>query len=244
VRKPVIAGNWKMNMTCGEAIEYMRVLIPLLKDIPKMNREVVIAPPFTALYPLSELIKDKSEYLSLSSQNVHWEDSGAYTAEVSPLMLNELSVKCAIVGHSEPRKYFSESDEQINLRAKSAQTHGLIPIVCVGESLEQRERGEAERVIRRQVEQGLEQTDLSKLVIAYEPIWAIGTGKTCEANEANRICGLIRQWAGFNDLLIQYGGSVKPGNIDEIMSMSDIDGVLVGGASLDPQDFARIANYQ
>ncbi len=151
MRKPVIAGNWKMNMTCTEAIEYMRVLIPLLKDIPKKDREVVIAPPFTALYPLSELIKDTSEYLSLSSQNVHWEDSGAYTAEVSPLMLNELSVKCAIVGHSEPRKYFSESDEQI-----SAQDHQLIPIVCVGESFQQRELGEAERVIRRQIDQGLE----------------------------------------------------------------------------------------
>ena len=141
MRKPVIAGNWKMNMTCAEAIAYMRVLIPLLKDIPKKDREVVIAPPFTALYPLSEFIRDRSEYLSLSSQNVHWEDSGAYTAEVSPLMLNELSVKCAIVGHSEPRKYFSESDEQINKRAQSAQDHQLIPIVCVGETFQQESWG-------------------------------------------------------------------------------------------------------
>ena len=153
-----------MNMTCTEAIEYMQVLIPLLKDIPKKNREVVIAPPFTSLYPLSEFIKDRCEYLSLSSQNVHWEDSGAYTAEVSPLMLNELSVKCAIVGHSEPRKYFSESDEQINRRAISAQQNQLVPIVCVGETDEQRERGEAERVIRRQVEQGLEDIDLSNTI--------------------------------------------------------------------------------
>ena len=244
MRKPVIAGNWKMNMTCTEAIEYMRVLIPLLKDIPKKDREVVIAPPFTALYPLSELIKDTSEYLSLSSQNVHWEDSGAYTAEVSPLMLNELSVKCAIVGHSEPRKYFSESDEQINKRAKSAQDHQLIPIVCVGETFQQRELGEAERVIRRQIDQGLEGIDVKRLIVAYEPIWAIGTGKTCESHEANRICGLIRKWIGFEDVIIQYGGSVKSNNIDEIMSMSDIDGVLVGGASLDPKNFARIANYE
>ena len=244
MRKPVIAGNWKMNMTCTEAIEYMRVLIPLLKDIPKKDREVVIAPPFTALYPLSELIKNKNEYLSLSSQNVHWEDSGAYTAEVSPLMLNELSVKCAIVGHSEPRKYFSESDEQINKRAVFAQSSGLTPIVCVGETLEQRERGEAVRVITRQVEQGLENTDPSNLIVAYEPIWAIGTGKTCEAEDANKICALIRKLIGFDDVIIQYGGSVKPNNIDEIMSMSDIDGVLVGGASLDPNSFARIANYQ
>ncbi|HGY5538650.1 MAG TPA: triose-phosphate isomerase, partial [Prochlorococcus sp.] len=126
----------------------------------------------------------------------------------------------------------------------SAQAHGLIPIVCVGESDEQRERGEAERVIRRQVEQGLEGTDPDRLVVAYEPIWAIGTGKTCQATEANRICGLIRGWVGSSELIIQYGGSVKPGNIDELMAMSDIDGVLVGGASLDPESFARIANYQ
>ena len=136
------------------------------------------------------------------------------------------------------------SDEQINRRARSAQMHDLIPIVCVGETDEQRERGEAERVIRRQIEQGLEGTNPEKLVVAYEPIWAIGTGKTCEADEANRICSLIRKWVGSSNLIIQYGGSVKPNNIDEIMSMSDIDGVLVGGASLEPESFARIANYQ
>ncbi len=243
MRKPVIAGNWKMNMTCTEALEYMRVFIPLLKDISK-DRKIVIAPPFTALYPLSKLNIEKLQPLFLSSQNVHWEDSGAYTAEVSPVMLNELSVDYAIVGHSEPRKYFSESDEQINKRAQSAQSHNLIPIVCVGETFEQRERGEAERVIRRQIDQGLEGIDFEKLIVAYEPIWAIGTGKTCESKEANRICGLIRQWIGFDEVIVQYGGSVKPNNIDEIMSMSDIDGVLVGGASLEPNNFARIANYQ
>lgn len=243
MRKPVIAGNWKMNMTCTEALEYMRVFVPLLNDISD-DRKVVIAPPFTALYPLSELNKEKHQPFFLSSQNVHWEDSGAYTAEVSPLMLNELSVDYAIVGHSEPRKYFSESDEQINKRAQSAQSHNLVPIVCVGETFEQRERGEAERVIRRQIDQGLEGINFEKLIVAYEPIWAIGTGKTCESKEANRICGLIRQWIGFDEVIVQYGGSVKPNNIDEIMSMSDIDGVLVGGASLDPNNFARIANYQ
>ena len=159
-------------------------------------------------------------------------------------MLIEHQVKYAIVGHSEPRKYFSESDEQINKRAISAQLNGLTPIVCVGESLEQRERGEAERVITRQVEQGLEGTNPANLIVAYEPIWAIGTGKTCEAMEANKICKLIRNLVGFEDITIQYGGSVKPDNIDEIMSMHDIDGVLVGGASLDPVSFARIANYR
>ena len=241
MRKPVIAGNWKMNMTCAQAKQYMSEFLPLLKDAPT-DRTVIIAPPFTAISTLSELIKDKG--IELSSQNVHWEDIGAFTAEISPLMLKEHQVQFAIVGHSEPRKYFSESDEQINKRAISAQSHGLIPIVCVGESYEQRERGEAERVIRRQVEQGLEGTNINNLIVAYEPIWAIGTGKTCEAKEANRICGLIRSWVKSNDLIIQYGGSVKPSNIDEIMSMSDIDGVLVGGASLEAEGFARIANYK
>jgi|TARA_B100000959_G_scaffold41862_1_gene42032 triosephosphate isomerase len=241
VRKPVIAGNWKMYMTCAQAQEYTAVFLPLIEATPD-DRHLVIAPPFTAISTMAEAIRGSR--LRLSSQNVHWEDEGAFTAEVSPIMLIEHQVQYAIVGHSEPRKYFSESDEQINRRARSAQAHGLIPIVCVGESDEQRERGEAERVIRRQVEQGLEGTDPDRLVVAYEPIWAIGTGKTCQSTEANRICGLIRGWVGSSELIIQYGGSVKPGNIDELMAMSDIDGVLVGGASLDPESFARIANYQ
>jgi len=241
VRKPVIAGNWKMHMTCAEAKDYMKLFLPLVEEMPD-DRHLVIAPPFTALSTLSEILLGSS--VELSSQNVHWEDQGAYTAEISPMMLTEFNSKYSIVGHSEPRKYFSESDEQINRRARSAQAHDLIPIVCVGETDEQRERGEAERVIRRQIEQGLEGTDPEKLVVAYEPIWAIGTGKTCESQEANRICGLIRTWVGASNLIIQYGGSVKPGNIDELMAMSDIDGVLVGGASLQPESFARIANYQ
>ncbi len=230
-----------MYMTCAQAREYTAVFLPLIEATAD-DRHLVIAPPFTAISTMAEAIRGSR--LKLSSQNVHWEDEGAFTAEVSPIMLIEHQVQYAIVGHSEPRKYFSESDEQINRRARSAQAHGLIPIVCVGESDEQRERGEAERVIRRQVEQGLEGTDPDRLVVAYEPIWAIGTGKTCQATEANRICGLIRGWVGSSELIIQYGGSVKPGNIDELMAMSDIDGVLVGGASLDPESFARIANYQ
>ena len=159
-------------------------------------------------------------------------------------MLLEHGVRYAIVGHSEPRKYFSERDEQINLRARAAQAAGLVPIVCVGESDEQREAGETERVIRRQVEQGLQGLDPRHLVVAYEPIWAIGTGKTCAASEANRICAQIRTWVGEPALVVQYGGSVKPDNIDQIMAQSDIDGVLVGGASLDPEGFARIAGFQ
>ncbi len=240
MRKPVIAGNWKMHMTCSEAKDYMSVFLPLIKETSN-DRHIVIAPPFTSLSTMADL--SVMSNLELSSQNVHWEDSGAFTAEISPSMLLEHRVKYAIVGHSEPRKYFSESDKQINLRAKSAQSNHLIPIVCVGETFEQREKGEAERVIRRQVEQGLEELDFTNVVVAYEPIWAIGTGKTCESIEANRICTLIRKWSGYSDLRIQYGGSVKPSNIDELMSMSDIDGVLVGGASLDPESFGRIANY-
>jgi triosephosphate isomerase len=175
---------------------------------------------------------------------VHWEEKGAYTGMVSAPMLVEHGVTHAIVGHSEPRKYYSETDEQINLRARTAQKHGLIPILCVGESLDQRESKETERVIHRQIEQGLEDVDPTRLIVAYEPIWAIGTGKTCAAEEANRICGLIRGWVGDPSVTVQYGGSVNTATIDELMAQSEIDGVLVGGASLDPVGFARIANYQ
>ncbi len=227
-------------MTCAESRDYIDQFLPLVQSTPN-DRHIVLAPPFTAISTLSKAIAGKG--IEISSQNVHWEDKGAFTAEVSPLMLLEHNVKYAIVGHSEPRKYFSESDEQINLRARSAQVHGLIPIVCVGETDEQRERGEAERVIRRQIDQGLEGINSAQLVVAYEPIWAIGTGKTCQANEANRICSLIREWVGYSEVIVQYGGSVKPDNIDQLMSMSDIDGVLVGGASLDPEGFARIVNF-
>ena len=228
-------------MTCAEAKVYLEEFLPLIKDIPN-DRKIIIAPPFTAISTFSSY--SNFNYLDIASQNIHWEEQGAFTAEISPKMLIEHKVKYAIVGHSEPRKYFSESDDQINKRAVFAQSSGLTPIVCVGETLEQRERGEADRVITRQVEQGLEKTDPSNLIIAYEPIWAIGTGKTCEAADANKICTLIRKLIGFNDVIIQYGGSVKPNNIDEIMSMSDIDGVLVGGSSLDPISFSRIANYE
>ena len=228
-------------MTCADTKRYLEDFLPLIKDIPN-DRKIVIAPPFTAISTFSNYTN--LDYLNIASQNIHWEDKGAFTAEISPTMLIEHKVQYAIVGHSEPRKYFSESDEQINKRAVFAQSSGLTPIVCVGETLQQRERGEANRVITRQVEQGLENTDPSNLIVAYEPIWAIGTGKTCEASDANKICALIRKLIGFNDVIIQYGGSVKPNNIDEIMSMSDIDGVLVGGSSLDPISFSRIANFE
>jgi triosephosphate isomerase len=241
VRKAVIAGNWKMHMTCAEAQAFADVFRPLVAHLPA-DREVVIAPPFTAIPTVAQALAGTG--VAIASQNVHWEEKGAYTGMVSAPMLLEHGVRYAIVGHSEPRKYYSESDEQINLRARSAQAHDLIPILCVGETLDQREARETERVIHRQVEQGLEGIDPTRLVVAYEPIWAIGTGKTCAADEANRICGLIRGWVGNDNVVVQYGGSVNPATIDELMVQSDIDGVLVGGASLDPVSFARIASYQ
>ncbi|MCT0209860.1 MAG: triose-phosphate isomerase [Cyanobium sp.] len=241
MRKAVIAGNWKMHMTCAEARAYAGSFVPLMADLPE-DRVVVLAPPFTAIAALSEALAGSD--IKLSSQNVHWDNGGAYTGSISAEMLKEHGVTYAIVGHSEPRKYHSESDEQINRRALSAQAADLIPIVCVGETDSQRSARETERVIRRQVEQSLEDLDPSRMVVAYEPIWAIGTGKTCDAAEANRICGLIRSWVGYPDVVIQYGGSVKADNIDQLMAQSDIDGVLVGGASLDPISFARIAQYR
>jgi triosephosphate isomerase len=241
VRKAVIAGNWKMHMTCAEARAYAGTFLPLVASLPD-DRQVLLAPPFTAIPALGDALAGSG--VALAAQNVHWDEKGAYTGMVSAPMLLEHGVTHAIVGHSEPRKYYSETDEQINLRARAAQAHDLIPILCVGESLDQREARETERVIHRQVEQGLEGIDPLRLIVAYEPIWAIGTGKTCAAEEANRVCGLIRGWVGQPDVIIQYGGSVNPGTIDELMAQEEIDGVLVGGASLNPESFARIANYQ
>jgi triosephosphate isomerase len=241
VSKSVIAGNWKMHMTCADTRDFAATFRPLIADMPK-DRQVIIAPPFTAIPTLCRHLAGTDVFIA--AQNVHWEDKGAYTGMISAPMLVEHGVTHAIVGHSEPRKYYSETDEQINLRARTAQHHGLVPILCVGESLDQRESRETERVIHRQVEQGLEGVDPLRLIVAYEPIWAIGTGKTCAAEEANRICGLIRRWVGNADVVVQYGGSVNPATIDDLMAQEQIDGVLVGGASLDPVSFARIANYR
>ena len=227
-------------MSCSEARAFAAQFLPLVADTPR-DRSIVLAPPFTALETMHQALAGSA--VQLASQNVHWEGSGAFTGEISAAMLLEHGVGYTIVDHSEPRKYFSESDEQINHRARTAQAAGLIPILCVGESDEQRSSGDTERVIRRQVEQGLDGINPNQLVVAYEPIWAIGTGKTCASEEANRVCGLIRTWVGQPSLTVQYGGSVKAGNIDELMAMSDIDGVLVGGASLEAEGFARIANF-
>ncbi|MBD0364171.1 MAG: triose-phosphate isomerase, partial [Coleofasciculus sp. C3-bin4] len=180
----------------------------------------------------------------LGAQNIHWEDEGAYTGEISGSMLTEIGVRYVIVGHSERRQYFGETDETVNKRLLAAQRHGLKPILCVGETKQQRDAGETESIIINQLKKDLVDVDQQQLVIAYEPIWAIGTGDTCEASEANRVIGLIRSQLKNPDVSIQYGGSVKPNNIDEIMAQPEIDGVLVGGASLEYASFARIVNYK
>jgi triosephosphate isomerase (TIM) len=241
VRKVIIAGNWKMYKTQSEAAEFLMEFIPQIDDAPE-DREVVLCVPFTDLTIVNKSLHGNR--IRLGAQNVHWEDSGAYTGEISASMLTEMGVRYVIVGHSERRQYFGETDETVNLRLKAAQSSGLIPILCVGETKAQRDAGQTELVIIQQLDHGLQGVNQDRLVIAYEPIWAIGTGETCEVSEANRVIELIRDHLTNPQITIQYGGSVKPSNIDEIMAQSQIDGVLVGGASLAATDFAAIVNYQ
>ncbi|WP_041229671.1 triose-phosphate isomerase [Rippkaea orientalis] len=239
--KIIIAGNWKMHKTQAEALEFLQVLKLELEEADE-TRGVVLCAPFTALGTMSKSLH--GGLIRLGAQNIHWEDSGAYTGEIAGAMLTEIGVEYVVVGHSERRQYFGETDETANLRVIAAQRHGLTPILCVGETKSQRDAGETETVIINQVKRGLVDVDQRNLVIAYEPIWAIGTGDTCEASEANRVIGLIREQLTNKAVTIQYGGSVKPDNIDEIMAQPEIDGALVGGASLDPVGFARIVNYR
>ena len=239
--KIVLAGNWKMFKTQAESLAFLEGFVPHLEKTPE-DREVVLCVPFTDLGCLSKNLHGSR--IRLGAQNVHWEDSGAYTGEISGAMLEELGVRYVAIGHSERRQYFGETDETVNLRLKAAQKHGLTPILCVGETKAQRDAGETESHIFSQLEKDLVDIDQTNLIIAYEPIWAIGTGDTCESAEANRVIGLIRSKLSNPDVTIQYGGSVKPGNIDEIMAQPEINGALVGGASLEPDSFARIANYQ
>ncbi len=241
MRKIVIAGNWKMYKTQAESLEFLQGFMRSLDTTPE-EREVVLCAPFTALSMLSKSLH--GSLVQLGAQNVHWEENGAYTGEIAGPMLTEIGVRYVIVGHSERRQYFGETDATVNLRLKAAQRYGLNPILCVGETKQQRDAGETEVVIITQLEKDLVDVDQQNLVIAYEPIWAIGTGDTCEVTEANRVIGLIRSQLSNPHISIQYGGSVKPNNIDEIMAQPEIDGVLVGGASLEPASFARIVNYK
>lgn len=230
-----------MYKTQAEAMEFLQGFVPHLSETPE-DREVVLCAPFTALTSLSQGLHGSR--IRLGAQNVHWEKAGAYTGEIAAPMLTEIGVRYVIIGHSERRQYFGETDETVNLRLKAAQAAGLIPILCVGETKQQRDAGETESLISEQIDKDLVNIDQTNLVIAYEPIWAIGTGDTCETTEANRIIGLIRKQLKNSDVPIQYGGSVKPDNIDEIMAQPEVDGVLVGGASLQPDSFARIVNFQ
>ncbi len=209
------------------------------------DQQILICVPYTNLAILQTIVPAIGQAnLSIGAQNVHWAENGAFTGEISAPMLVELGIKYVIIGHSERRQFFGETDQTVNKRLKSAQTHGLTPILCVGESKQQRDTNETESWIFSQLAADLVDIDQNNLIIAYEPIWAIGTGDTCASSEANRVIGLIRGKLINPNVTIQYGGSVKADNIDEIMAQPEIDGVLVGGASLDPAVFARIVNYR
>jgi len=239
VRPKVLAGNWKMHKTQQEAIAFLREFLGYLADTPG-DRDVVLCVPFTSLSVLSKSLHGTR--VKLGAQNVHWAEQGAFTGEISAPMLVELGVRYVIIGHSERRQYFGETDATVNQRLKAAQKHGLTPILCVGETKAQRDAGETEAHIFNQLALDLVGVDQTNLVIAYEPIWAIGTGETCNENEANRVIGLIRSKLANPDVPIQYGGSVNANNIEAIMAQPEIDGVLVGGASLEAESFGRIVN--
>ncbi len=237
-----------MHKTPSETASLINELKPLVKDA---QAEVVVCPPFVCLPAAKEVLVGSN--IKLGAQNMHWEEQGAFTGEVAPGMLKELDVEYVIIGHSERRQYFSETDEMVNKKVLSAVAHGFIPIICVGETLEQREQGITEQVVDRQTRaalKGLSPDVADRVVIAYEPIWAIGTGKTASSNDANEVIGYIRKVVGevlgsqaAQQMRILYGGSVKPENASELMSMPEIDGALVGGASLKAQDFAKIVKY-
>lgn len=250
LRKPVIAGNWKMNKTIAEAKALVNELIASVSDVEDV--EVVVCPPFTALAPVSELLKDTN--IKLGAQNMYFEKEGAYTGEVSPVMLKDAGCQYVIIGHSERRQYVGETDEDVNKKARMALSYGLIPIICVGETLEEREEGVTEELVANQVRlalDGIEPELISQIIIAYEPIWAIGTGRSATAEDAENVISLIRdvvvEMFGkelADKMRIQYGGSVKPDNIAELMEQPNIDGALVGGASLDAGSFTKIVKYK
>jgi triosephosphate isomerase len=248
MRKPILAGNWKMNNNIEESLRLVETLVK--EDCP-FDRDIVVCPPYTALYAVGEIIGDTN--IKLGSQNIFYEEKGAYTGEISPEMLKDLGVEYAIIGHSERRQYFNETDIVVNLKVKTALKNGINPIVCVGESLAQREGGLENKIVKKQLISGLEgikAEESNNIVIAYEPIWAIGTGRTATNQQANDMIKYIRNVLSeifgvehAQKIRIQYGGSVKPENIKELMEESDIDGALVGGASLKAQDFYKIMTY-
>ena len=248
MRRKVIAGNWKMNMLPNETIDFIQELTPLVKDT---KNEVILCVPYIDSFYALLHVQDTN--IKIGAQNMHWEEKGAYTGEISGKMLKSIGVEYVIIGHSERRQYFAETDETVNKKIKSALANGLKPIVCVGETLEQREAGQTEQIVTSQIEKAFKDipaSSLEQIIIAYEPIWAIGTGKTATKEDANTTIMQIRKKLseiyGQNEadgVIIQYGGSVKPSNAKELFEMSDIDGGLVGGASLKADEFSKIVNY-
>lgn len=253
-RPPIIAANWKMHLTHLEAIQTVQKLSYLLDQGDTDRVEVVICPPFTALRTVETLIQSDRLPFGLGAQNVHWESAGAFTGEVSPPMLAALRVAYVIVGHSERRQLFDETDETVNEKVRAVVAAGMAPILCVGETLQERDVGATEDRVAGQIRAGLRglgEADAANLVVAYEPIWAIGTGRNAEPADAGQVIAVIR--STLTDLYgaglagatrIQYGGSVKAGNIRDFMAHPEIDGALVGGASLDPEEFALIVKYR
>ena len=248
MRKPIIAGNWKMNKTPSEAVALVKDLLPLVADA---KAEVVVCPTYVCLPAVAEALKGSN--VKLGAQNLHFEKSGAFTGEISADMLKEIGVEYVIIGHSERRQYFAETDETVNKKVKTAIAAGLCPIICVGESLQEREQGITREIVSKQTKLALSGVcgeDVKKLVIAYEPIWAIGTGKTATSDEANETIGDIRNAVKevfgcevAQSVRIQYGGSMNPKNVSELMAKEEIDGGLIGGASLKAEDFSKVVNY-
>jgi triosephosphate isomerase len=249
-RLPFIAGNWKMNKTVGEALDLVRELKKAILGVKEV--EVAVAPPFTALYAVRRELEDTP--IRLAAQSLYWEEKGAFTGEVSPLMLKEVGCHYVIIGHSERRQFFGETDETVNRRIKAALAQGLKVIFCMGETLKEREEGKTFSVIERQMSGGLKglgDKELRNAVIAYEPVWAIGTGKTATPEQAEEVHRFIREKVGkiysrmvSEEIRIQYGGSVTPENIKGLMSQPNIDGALVGGASLKAESFSKIVRYR
>jgi triosephosphate isomerase len=250
MRRPLIAGNWKMHKNVSESVALVSQLKEMVADAKGV--EVVVAPPFTALAAVAQVLKGSN--ILLSAQNTFWEESGAYTGEVSPSMLKDIGCACTIIGHSERRQYFGETNETVNKKLKTSLKASLLPIVCIGETLEEREIGKTLKVIEEQVRgglKGLSSAEMEKVVIAYEPVWAIGTGKTATSEQAQEVHLFIRKVIAelfgsklAESLRILYGGSVKADTIDELMAQKDIDGALVGGASLKADSFARIVKFK
>ena len=251
MRKPLISGNWKMNLNHFEAIQTVQKLAYLLSKDDVEQVEVSVHPPFTDIRSVQTVIDADKLPFALGAQHCHWEDKGAFTGEISPVFLSKLGVQYVICGHSERRELFGETDEMVNAKVKAILKHGMTPIMCCGETLAEREAGETEAKVLGQIRAGLagvSKEQVASMVIAYEPIWAIGTGRTATAEDAQTVCAAIRGEVvtlvgdhAAAELRIQYGGSVKAGTIAELMDGPDVDGALVGGASLDPDEFARIA---